>query len=222
MKRLLFLLALCLGLCGCDSVFDGSYHSRTFHEEQGSHIQSTITATDISTLQAVMENLVSTGTVNAVINVTDFDSGTVKSAMKAVSDYIRTSYPLGAWAVDDLSYEIGSSGGMQAISVSITYLHICRIFGTLLAKTLVRYIYRILARLGNCGTPLRAAHVATLDALYNSCSTFVERILASQIVVSFVRKALATLRPPLYPSPIYSNPTHSSRPNSNATASQFL
>ena len=123
MKRLLFLLALCLGLCGCDSVFDGSYHSRTFHEEQGSHIQSTITATDIESLQAVMEDLVSSGTVNAVINVTDFDSGAVKSAMKAVSDYIRASYPLGAWAVDDLSYEIGNSGGMHAISVNISYLH---------------------------------------------------------------------------------------------------
>ena len=54
MKRLLFLLVLCLALCGCDSMFDGSYHSRTFHEEQGSHIQSTITATDIESLQAVM------------------------------------------------------------------------------------------------------------------------------------------------------------------------
>ena len=131
MKRLLFLLALCLGLCGCDAVFDGSYHSRTFHEEQGSHIQSTITATDISSLQAVVEDLVSTGTVNAVINVTDFDADSVESAMKAVSDYIRIAYPLGAWAVDDLSYEIGTSGGMHAISVNITYLHsraqICRV-----------------------------------------------------------------------------------------------
>ena len=123
MKRLLFLLVLCLALCGCDSMFDGSYHSRTFHEEQGSHIQSTITATDIESLQAVMEDMVSSGTVNAVINVTDFESNSVKSSMKAVSDYICTAYPLGAWAVDELSYEIGNSGGMQAISVSITYLH---------------------------------------------------------------------------------------------------
>ena len=123
MKRFLFLLALCMILCGCDSMFDGSYHSRTFHEEQGSHIQSTITATDLDSLQAVMEDLVSSGTINAVINVTDFDDGTVKSSMKAVSDYICTAYPLGAWAVDELSYEIGNSGGMQAISVSITYLH---------------------------------------------------------------------------------------------------
>ena len=124
MKRLLLLLALCFVLCGCDSVFDGSYHSRTFHEEQGGHTQSaTITATDIASLQAVMEDLVATGTANAVINVTDFDSKNVKSAMSAVSDYICTAYPLGAWAVDELTYEIGNSGNMHAISVSITYLH---------------------------------------------------------------------------------------------------
>ena len=123
MKRLIPLLALCALLCGCDSVFDGSYHSRTFHEEQGSHNQSTITATDIETLRIVMEDLVSSGTLNAVINVTDFDTDAVKSAMGAVSDYICTAYPLGAWAVDDLTYEIGDSGNMHAISVNITYLH---------------------------------------------------------------------------------------------------
>ena len=124
MKRLCLLLALSLMLCGCSSVFDGSYHSRTFHEEQGSHIQSaTITASDIESLQAAMEDLVSSGTANAVINVTDFDPDTMEASIAAVSDYICTAYPLGAWAVDELTYEIGTSGGMQAISVSITYLH---------------------------------------------------------------------------------------------------
>ena len=123
MKRLILLLALCGLLCGCSSVFDGSYHSRTFHEEQGSHIQSTtITASDAESLRTVMEDLVSSGTSTAVINVTDFDLGKVESAMATVSDYIRTTYPLGAWAVDTLTYEIGPSGSMHAISVSISYL----------------------------------------------------------------------------------------------------
>ena len=121
MKRLFFLLALCLVLCGCDSFFDGSYHSRSLHEEQDSHIQSTIIANDTQTLQDVMEDLVSTGTASAVINVTDFESVPVKNAMAAVSDYICTGYPLGAWAVDELTYEIGPSGSVQAISVNITY-----------------------------------------------------------------------------------------------------
>lgn len=123
MKRFALLLALCCLLCGCDSVFDGSYHSRTFHEEQGSHIQSnTITAFDKESLRTVMEDLVFSGTSAAVINVTDFD-GSAETAMATVSDYIRTTYPLGAWAVDNLDYEIGPSGSMHAISVSITYLH---------------------------------------------------------------------------------------------------
>ena len=122
MKRLILLLALCCLLCGCSSMFDGSYHSRTFHEEQGSHIQSTtITAADPQSLRTVMEDLVSSGTTTTVINVTDFD-GDVDTAMATISDYIRTTYPLGAWAVDTLTYEIGPSGSMHAISVSITYL----------------------------------------------------------------------------------------------------
>ena len=121
MKRLFFLATLCLLLCGCDSFFDGNYHSRSLHEEQDSHIQSTIIANDTQTLQDVMEDLVSTGTSSAVINVTDFTSGPVKNAMAAVSDYICTGFPMGAWAVDELTYEIGPSGSVQAISVNITY-----------------------------------------------------------------------------------------------------
>ena len=123
MKRFVFLLALCCLLTGCSSVFDGSYHSRTFHEEQGSHIQSTtITASDPDSLRTVMEDMVFSGTTTAVINVTDFN-GDVEIAMATVSDHIRSTYPLGAWAVDNLDYEIGPSGSMHAISVSITYLH---------------------------------------------------------------------------------------------------
>lgn len=121
MKRLFFLLALCLTLCGCGSIFDGNYHSRSLHEEQNRHIQSTITATDTQTLQTVMEDLISTGTTSAVINVTDFESGSIKNAMAAVSEYIRTGFPLGAWAVDELTYEIGPSGSVQAVSVNISY-----------------------------------------------------------------------------------------------------
>ena len=123
MKRFLLLLTMCCLLCGCSSVFDGSYHSRTFHEEQGSHIQSTtITASDPDSLRTVMEDLVSSGTTPAVINVTDFEGGKVESAMATISDYIRTTYPLGAWAVDQLEYEVGPSGSMHAISVNISYL----------------------------------------------------------------------------------------------------
>lgn len=124
MKRLLPCLLACLMLCGCGAVFDGSYHSRTFHEEQGSHIQSnTIIADDTPSLQAVMEDLVASGTTSAVINVTNFGPGKADDAIKSVSDYIRKTYPLGAWAVNELSYEVGSSGSMYAISVSISYVH---------------------------------------------------------------------------------------------------
>ena len=171
MKRLCLLLALCLALCGCDSMFDGSYHSRTFHEEQGSHIQSTITATDIESLQAVMEDLVSSGTVNAVINVTDFDDGAVKSSMKAVSDYICTAYPLGAWAVDELSYEIGNSGGMQAISVSITYLH---------SRAQIRRVQTV--------TDIEAAEAAMGQALSN-CDTGIVLLVRQYEKTDFAQMA---------------------------------
>ena len=122
MKRFFILLVLCVMLCGCDAFFDGSYHARSPHEEQDSFIQPTGVATDSQMLQAVMQDLVATGTTSAVINVTGFDSGTIQNAMAAVCDYIRTGYPLGAWAVKALSYEIGCSGSMQTVCVNLDYL----------------------------------------------------------------------------------------------------
>lgn len=124
MKRICCILALCLMLSGCGSVLSGVYVNIQPHQDQGSWSQSdTIHASDYQMLCGVLEDLVAVGIERTVINVGDYDQNVIAQDMETASRYIRESYPIGAYAVESLTYEIGRSGGIPAISVNITYLH---------------------------------------------------------------------------------------------------
>ena len=124
MKRICCVLALCLMLSGCGPVLGSSYVSIQPHEDQGGSAQSdTITASDYRTLCDVLEGLVSMGTERAVIIVGDYNQNKVAADMETAVRYISDSYPLGAYAVEAVSYEIGLSGGVPAVSINISYLH---------------------------------------------------------------------------------------------------
>ena len=124
MKRICFFLALCMLLSGCGSLLSDTYVNILPHEDQSSGIQSdTITASDYQMLCAVLEDLVAVGTEHAVINIGDYDQDSIAPDMETAVRYISASYPLGAYAVDVINFEIGRSGGFPAVSVDIAYLH---------------------------------------------------------------------------------------------------
>lgn len=124
MKRLSCILALCLMLCGCAALPGSTYVSIRPHEDQGNPIQSTtITASDYRTLCDVLEELVSLGTERAVIIVGDYNQSKVTADMETAARYASQDFPLGAYAVEQINYEIGLSGGVPAVSIQIAYLH---------------------------------------------------------------------------------------------------
>ena len=125
MKRLIAMMAvLCLLLSGCSSWMDGSHVTVRSHQAQISNIQSgSVSASDYIQLQQVMMDLVDAGAESSVINVAEYDPDYLEIGMRRVVDYICDQYPLGAYAVDSLNYEIGTGGGQPAVSVSINYIH---------------------------------------------------------------------------------------------------
>ena len=123
-KMLMFLpLAMALLLSGC-GLFEGSYVHVTPHAEQtiqsGSEV---VSASDYRQLRSVVEAMVGQGLENGVINVADFDQDLVEKHMGAVAFHIRETYPVGAYAVENVEYEVGTSSGRPAIAVTITYRH---------------------------------------------------------------------------------------------------
>ncbi len=125
MKRRMLCLAalLCLLLTGC-SWFDGSYVHVTPHQEKGSRGDTgMVSAANYSELQDVLEDMVSAGRESGVINVSEYDQNQVEMNMAAAVRHIQKVYPIGAYAVETMEYEIGSSSGKPAIAVTFTYRH---------------------------------------------------------------------------------------------------
>ena len=124
MKKIICLMALCLTLSGCAGPMAGGYVSIKPHEDQGQQTASdTISASDYQMLCGVLEDLVLVGTERAVINVGSYDQDLVSGDMEKAVRHIETDYPIGAYAVDHIAYEIGLGGGTPAISVEIAYIH---------------------------------------------------------------------------------------------------
>lgn len=124
MKRVLLCLILALLLSGCSGWMDGNYVSVTPHEAKLTDAQSgVVNASTYTELLAVMTSMVDSGTETAVINVSDYNQSAVGIGMVSATQYLQRVYPLGAYAVEKVDYEIGTSSGMPAVSVNITYLH---------------------------------------------------------------------------------------------------
>lgn len=126
MKRHIICLAAALSLllCGCSTWMDGSHVSVTPHQEQIPNVQNeSVSAADYTQLRSVLEDLVKSGAETGVINVAEYDQEQVENGMETAANYVCSQFPLGAYAIENLSYEIGTGGGQPAISVSISYIH---------------------------------------------------------------------------------------------------
>ena len=124
MKRavLAMLLAMCLLLCGCDSWLDGSYASVTPHTAQQSHIgQGLVTVTTTQESIAFMSDMIENGREYAVFALDPVQADTILREMATSIRYVTKNTPIAAFTVDHISYEVGSTGGVQAIGVTVTY-----------------------------------------------------------------------------------------------------
>lgn len=116
-------LCLCLLLTGCGWL-DGEYHSVTPHQQHsGSSDTKTETAENYLQLRTAMENMVFSGIENRVISVSDFQDEQLQRALEMAVRYVKSTNPIGAYAVEDISYEVGTIGSTTAVAVKITYRH---------------------------------------------------------------------------------------------------
>lgn len=121
MIALVVVISLFLGGCGW---LDGSYVSVTPHQEQSGSIRSeNLTVSNYEELLNVLENVVSKGTETCVINVVNYQQDYLELNVANAVQRIQKVYPVGAYAVESVKYEIGSNTGKTAIAVEIAYRH---------------------------------------------------------------------------------------------------
>lgn len=114
-------LSLSLLLTGC-GWSDGQYSSVTPHREQRQSQQLlSVMATNRLDLMRALEELIRSGSEIGLINVADYQTDMVKTDMEAATLYAKEIYPVGAYAVEDIEYEVGANGGLPAVAVTISY-----------------------------------------------------------------------------------------------------
>ncbi len=125
-KKIIFLcvISLILLLTGCDNWMDGEYHSVT------PHLQQTPQQEDVEkvcksyleirdSLAAIVDSCASSGK----IYVEGFTDDEMSRHMVSAIAYVTNSTAIGAYAVEGIDYEIGSSAATPAIAVDISYSH---------------------------------------------------------------------------------------------------
>ena len=125
MKRILAIsLALCLLLCGCGTLTDGSYHNVTPHKPNADQADpESIHAVDYAGLCSALSNMTRSGTAGGIIYVPRYDQSRIESEMVlAVARTLREE-PIAAYAVEEIQWELGTNSGQSAVAVNITYVH---------------------------------------------------------------------------------------------------
>ncbi len=122
-RIVLLTAAVCLLLSGC-SLWDGQHLSVTPHRQQRQNAQTdTITASNYVQLREALTEIIAGGTEVAAIHLGSYPESGIEQGIQRAIDHALENDPIGAYAVEEIQYEIGSSSGVPALSVTIAYRH---------------------------------------------------------------------------------------------------
>lgn len=123
MKKLaVILLALCLLLSGCNTWMDGAYHWKEPHQQMDEEMElSEIPVSNYSEMRQALEAMVEEAAEVGTLSVANYDRDRVESNLQLASRHIMGSFPLGAYAVEDIRFDIGTTGSGLAVAVNIQY-----------------------------------------------------------------------------------------------------
>lgn len=108
-------------LCGCA---DGSFTSVKPHQQPSSPVQEReVSAKDQQQLYDVLDAMVRQGQEEAVVFVSGYDQSLLEMQTRQVCAAIEDDHPIGAYAVDWISFRQGKSDGQPVLIVYIHYIH---------------------------------------------------------------------------------------------------
>lgn len=111
-------------LGGCGFWMTGDYLSVTPHEADSEiDNEAVVQVSSYAQLCSALIEMVNNCTQNGIIYVTSFSDATVDYYVNAAINHVKTSTPIGAYAVDDITYEIGINRGASLVALDIDYRH---------------------------------------------------------------------------------------------------
>ena len=123
MKRLIpLILILALLFTGCSTWLDGSYDSITPHEADKTPADSgNKTVHRYSELYSALSKMVDNVTANGLLLVPDYDKAQLEADMELAIESLQMNNPIAAYALDEVRWELGTSGGQDAMAVAMTF-----------------------------------------------------------------------------------------------------
>lgn len=117
-------LTVCLLLSGCVSMFDGNYVSTMPHEEQNGLQDSVNTQVDeYEELLSALIDMAESGSRTGIIYVPNYDQEHIGSDMEKAAKITQIRSPIAAYAVEEITWDLGTNSGQRAVAVNITYYH---------------------------------------------------------------------------------------------------
>ena len=122
-KLLVLIISVMLLLNGC-SWLDGEYHSVKPHASDGIKLSDdVVTVSDYLQLRDALVEMVTSGKQKTTFYITGFQLEDVDQYMNTAIMHVFQSSAVGAYAVEDITFEGGTSGGVSAVAVNVTYIH---------------------------------------------------------------------------------------------------
>ncbi len=122
MKKALLLLLLCVLLSGCSP--SNTYISVEPHQEQSMEGNPGDTVvSNAEELRQAMEELVERGEEQGIIFVPNYDSKSLETDLDRIHRDLMRIHPVASYAVEEISYELGTNSGQRAVALNIQYLY---------------------------------------------------------------------------------------------------
>lgn len=124
MKIIALVLTLCMLLSGCSALTDGEYvWQETHHIEASPGGGQDISAGSYNQLYRALCNLVESGTEQGTIIVDTYIQDRLPTDIQRAVAEVKQKDPIAAYAVGEITCDIGTSGNKPALSVQIVYIH---------------------------------------------------------------------------------------------------
>jgi len=124
MKRLIpLLLAFALLLSGCGWM-SGSYSSVEPYRQSGDREDQGITSvSNYQELRTALIAMVENAEDSRTLSLAEFNSDQVATNLELAIRSVLSGTPLAAYAVEDIEYDLGNTGGVTAVVITVIYNH---------------------------------------------------------------------------------------------------
>lgn len=124
MKRIAaWMLLICIALSGCDTFMEGEHLWTQVHTVPTSPdaVQNQEVA-NYNQLYQTLADLVVSGISQATLSVERYDRNAIERDVQVAVGAVCSQDPIAAYAVEQIDYTLGTSGGQAALVLKITYL----------------------------------------------------------------------------------------------------